>query len=252
MQDDRMIEFFSFQGNQPTLNSMKTQMFLILLVVGIARAEMGNPEDIPNAGRIRIDGRLDDWRTAEWTPLTQTLDGNPVNISNAEWSIQWNDDPALFIAVRYDDADLVLQNRTNLQDCVKIYVRGDNGSESLDYSKDQVRAQQYIFGLSKDKTTAWKRLTNIEPFPPHNPATAAITLSGNTLIYEIMVPLYDEFYAASKRDCQTTEAIEELEVGVDIAIVDIGSKGYAGERSENTMPDKARNADHIALHTLGE
>lgn len=231
---------------------MKTQIMIVLLLAGFARAEMGKPEDIPEAGHIRIDGRLDDWRKAEWTPLTQTLDGNPVNISNAQWSIRWNDDPSLFIAVRYDDADLVLQDGTNLQDCVKIYVRGDNGSEPLDYSKDQDSAQQYIFGLSKDKTTVWKKLAYIDPFPAHNPATAAITLNGNTLIYEIRIPLYDEFSATNRRDCETTEAIEELEVGVDIAIVDVGSTGYAGIKSENTLPNKGHNADHIAEHTLSE
>jgi hypothetical protein len=231
---------------------MKMQLFLLLLLAGIARAEMGNPKDIPEAGRVRIDGRLDEWRNVEWTPLTQTLGGNPANISNAQWSIQWNDDPALFIAVRYDDADPVLGTGTNLQDCVKIYVRGDNGSEPLDYSKDQVSAQQYIFGLCKDKVTVWKKLANTNPFPLHNPATAVITLSGNTFTYEIRIPLYDKFCAASERNTQTTEAVEELEVGIDIAIVDVSSTGYAGLKSENTLPNKGHNADAIAEHTLGE
>jgi len=231
---------------------MKMKMFLLLLLAGIVRAEMGSPKDIPDAGRIRIDGRLDEWRNAEWTPLTQTLAGNPTNISNAQWSIQWNDDPAIFIAVRYDDADPVLGTGTNLQDCVKIYVRGDNGSEPLDYSKDQRSAQQYIFGLSSDRKTVWRKLAYIHPFPAHNPAKAAITSNGNTWIYEIMVPLYDEFYAASKRDTQTTEAVEELEVGIDIAIVDVDSTGYAGLKSENTLPNKNHNADAIALHTLSD
>ena len=232
---------------------MKTRfLFLILLLTGSTLAEMGRPEDIPNAGRIRIDGRLNDWRTAEWTPIGQTFSGNPVNISNAQWSIQWNDDPALFIAVRYDDADPVLGTGIKLQDCVKIYVRGDNGSVPLDYSKDQVSAQQYIFGLSTNQVTVWKKLANTNPFPRHNPATAAATLTGNTFTYEIMVPLYDEFYATSERDTQTTEAIEEMEIGLDIVIVDIGSRGYMGLKSENTLADKNHNADQIALHTLGE
>lgn len=231
---------------------MKTTILLpvLFLLSGIAGAEMGQPKDIPNAGRVRIDGRLEDWRKARWTPLTRTLDGNPVNISNARWSVQWNDDPALFIAVRYDDADVVLQNGTNLQDCVEIFVRGDTGSEPLDYSKDQSSAQQYIFGLSGDQKITWKKLANIDPFPAHNPARAAVTLNGNKLIYEIMVPLYDEFSATSRRKCETTEAIEDLEIGLDIAIVDVGASGYTGKRSENTMPDKDCNADAIALHTL--
>lgn len=231
---------------------MKTQMILFLLVTGIARAEMGNPKDIPESGRIRIDGRLDEWRNAEWTPLEAILAGNPVNVSNAQWALQWNDDPALFIAVRYDDADPVLGTGTNLQDCVKIYVRGDNGSQPLDYFKDQVSAQQYIFGLSTNRVSVWKKLANINPFPAHNPATAAAELDGNTFTYEIMVPLYDEFHAESSDDTQTTELFDELEIGVDIAIVDVGAAGYFGMKSENLMRDKSRNADSIAEHTLSE
>lgn len=231
---------------------MTTVFPALLLLAGIVHAEMGKPEDIPNAGHIRIDGRLNDWMNAEWTPLTENFVGHPANISNAQWSLQWNDDPAIFIAVRYDDADPVLGTGTTLQDCVKIYVRGDNGSEPLDYSKDQVSAQQYIFGLSKDKVTVWKKLANINPFPAHNPATAAITLNGNRFTYEIMVPLYDEFHATSRRDTQTTEAIDDLEVGVDIVIVDVGAAGYLGLKSENMLTNKNHNADAIAEHTLGE
>lgn len=230
-------------------------ILLAALLTQTARAETGKPTDIPNAGRIRIDGRLEDWRKAEWTPLTQTLDSNPENISNAEWSVQWNDDPALFIAVRYNDANLVLQDgfaSSNAQDCIELFVRGDTGSRPADYSKDQKSAQQYVFGLSKDKKTAWKKLANINSFPIHNPADVAVMLTGNTLVYEIMVPIYDEFDPASRRNTQTTEAIEELEIGVDIAIVDVGAKGYAGRKSENTMLNKDHNADAIAEHTLGE
>lgn len=242
---------FSYNG------VMKTKMIVSVLTLLsiVAFAEMGLPEDIPNAGRIRIDGRLDEWRNAEWTPLEQTLDSNPVKISNAQWSIQWNDDPALFIAARYDDADILLQDRlmnSNAQDCVEIFVRGDTGSEPLDYSANQNSAQHYIFGLEKNKTACWKKLAGIDPFPLHNPAKVAVALSGTTFTYEIMVPLYDKFSATSRRNCETTETIEEMEVGVDIAIVDVGAKGYAGRKSENTMPGKENNANSIAEHTLGE
>jgi hypothetical protein len=236
---------------------MKPQILipLLILLIGTAHAETGRPQDIPEAGRIRIDGQLNDWRNIKWTPLDETLAGNPVNISNAQWALRWNDDAMLYIAVRYDDAGIVLQNscaNSNAQDCVEIFVRGDTGSQPIDYSENQSSAQHYIFGLSKDKITPWKKLANTDPFPAHNPATAAVTLSGNTFTYEIAVPLYDRFSAKSRRQSQTSEVAPEFEIGVDIAIVDIGTNGYAGMKSENTMPDKDRNADHIAEHTLGE
>ena len=236
---------------------MKKQILLLIpaLLTGIVRAENGQPADIPENGRIRIDGRLEDWKNAEWTPLTRSLDGDPVHISNAQWSIQWNDDPALFIAVQYDDSCIVLQNsyvNSNAQDCVEIFVRGDTGSNPSDYSENQSSAQHYIFGLSKNKITTWKKLAGTGSFPAHNPATAAVLLNGNTFICEIRIPLYDKFSIKSRRDCRLTEVFPGLEIGVDIAIVDVGATGYAGRQTENTMPDKSSNADHIAEHTLSE
>jgi len=236
---------------------MKPQILfpLLTLLIGIARAETGKPEDIPESGRIRIDGRLEDWKRIEWTPLNATLDGSPVNISNAQWALQWDEDGMLYVAVRYDDADIVLQDNgvnSTAQDCIEIFVRGDTGSQPLDYSKDQSSAQHYIFGLAKNKTAAWKKLAEADPFPLHNPAKAAVVLDGKTFTYEIVVPLYDKFSATSRRDCELTETYLDEEIGADIAIVDAGSKGYAGRKSENTLPGKETNANHIAEHRLGE
>jgi len=236
---------------------MKLQILLpfLALFVGIVRAETGRPEDIPEAGHIRIDGRLEDWGKIDWAPLDKILAGNPVNISNAQWALRWNDDALLYIAVRYDDAGIVLQNcyvSSNSQDCVEIFVRGDTGSQPADYSQNQSSAQHYIFGLSKTGTAVWKKLANTDPFPAHNPATAAVTFNGSTFTYEIKVPLYDRFSVESRHQSQTSEAAPDFEIGVDIVIVDADANGYAGMKSDNTMPDKDRNADHIAEHTLSE
>ena len=236
---------------------MKPQIIfpILALLIGIARAEMGRPKDIPEAGRIRVDGQLNDWRNVAWAPLDKTLAGNPVNITNAQWALQWDDEPSLYIAVRYDDSSIVLQDcyvNSNAQDCVEIFVRGDTGSKPADYSKQQNSAQHYIFGLSKNKTAAWKKLAGMDRFPAHNPAKVAVRLDGRTFTYEIMVPLYDKFDARSRRRSETTEVYADLEIGVDIAIVDVGIKGFAGVISENTLDGKESNANRIAEHTLGE
>ncbi|MCC7300029.1 MAG: hypothetical protein IT583_03000 [Verrucomicrobia bacterium] len=236
---------------------MKTQTLVLIigLLIVTAQAKTGKPEDIPEAGRIRIDGNLQDWKQINWTPLNETLDGNPANISNAQWALRWDEDGTLYIAVRYDDADIALQDNwvnSGTQDCVEIFVRGDTGSKPVDYSEHQKSAQQYVFGLARNKATTWKKLASAKMFPAHNPATAAVKLDGKTFTYEMMVPLYDNFSALSRRNCERSEVFQDSEIGIDIAIVDAGSTGYAGRKAENTMPDKAFNASHIAEHTLGE
>jgi hypothetical protein len=235
---------------------MKTTTVILFtaLFSGMVCAEMGQPEDIPEAGRIRIDGRLEDWRRAEWTPLTATLAGNP-GVTDAEWSLCWDDDARVYIAVRYTDPNLVLQDsyvKSNAQDCVEIFVRGDNGSEPAEYAATQESAQHYVFGLSQNKLITWSRLGNLPAIPSHNPVKAAAVLTGNTFTYEIMVPLYDRFDASSRHRSSETEVIVDMEVGIDIAIVDVGSTGLLGIRSENKMAGKENNADHIAEHTLSD
>ncbi len=248
--------FFSFQVSRLTLRIMKTPILFLISIWMIQPiyAESGKPADLPEAGRIRVDGRLDDWKNIVWTPLDQTLNGNPVSISNAQWALRWNDDAALFIAVRYTDTDIILQDSyvgSNAQDCVEIFVRGDTGSSPEEYAATQESAQHYIFGLAKNKIAVWKKLVATDPFPAHNPAVAAVIRNGNLLTYEIMVPLYDRFDRSGRRSAKT-EVFPDVEIGVDIAIVDVGTEGYAGRKSENTMQDKDRNAAHIAEHMLGE
>lgn len=209
---------------------MKTQIICLIssLLAGVVYAEAGRPADIPEAGRIRIDGYLADWKKMDWTQLDKNLDGSPVHTSAARWALRWNDDGMLYIAVQYDDTDIILQNgyvNSTGQDCVEIFVRGDTGSRPTDYSGTQSSAQHYIFGLSKGKTAVWKKMAAAESFPVHNPAKAAARLDGNTFTYEIMVPLYDRFSITSRRDCKMTEPYPEFEVGVDIAIADTGSTG---------------------------
>ncbi len=232
------------------------------LFAGIASARfVGNPEDIPEAGRIRIDGKLNDWQRAKWTPLEAPIEGNPVHISNARWTISWDEDAVVYIAVQYDDADIILEDggmNSNAQDCVEIYVRGDTGSSPKEYSKDQSSAQQYTFGLSKNRQISWKKLGAREAFPIHNPAKAAVTLEGNTFTYEIMVQLYDRFDATTRRRCSKTEVYPEdeegpdIEIGLDIAIIDVGKTGYAGMKAENTLAGKRTDADQIAEHQLSD
>jgi len=230
-------------------------LVLLTLLAGTACAETGRPADIPEAGRIRIDGHLEDWGKIDWVPLDKNPAGNPVNISNAQWALRWDDGAMLYIAVRYDDVGIVLQDHyvnSNAQDCVEIFVRGDTGSQPIDYSENQSSAQHYIFGLSKNKTAVWKKLGAEQHFPSHNPATASVLLNGNTFTCEIMVPLYDKFSIRSRRECRITEVFPELETGADIVIVDVSATGYAGRKAENMMPGKRSNADHIAEHTLSE
>jgi hypothetical protein len=222
-------------------------LFLWPLLAGAAFAEM----DIPEAGRIRIDGNLSDWRRAEWHPLQTVVAGSPVNITNASWTTAWDEDAVLYIAVQYDDADLVFKDGTNAADCVEIYVRGDTGSSPSEYAQKQQSAQSYIFGLSKDKQTTWVQQGGLEKIPLHNRVKAAVALQGNTLTCELMVTAYDWFEPDSRHRCSESELIVGREIGLDVAIVDAGSAGPAGMLG-SSAGDKRNDASAIAEQILDD
>ncbi len=227
---------------------MKRAFLLIVFLAGTALAQM----DIPESGRIRVDGKLNDWRRAKWEPLEVVIDGDPMNISTARWSLAWDEDAVVYIAVQYDDADIVLKEgyvNSNAQDGIEIYVRGDTGSSPSDYSKTQSSAQRYSIGLTKDKKNPRIRLGDLEKIPVHNAVKAMVVLTENSFIYEAMVPLYDSFDATTRRKSSESEIYVDEEIGLDIAIVDVGQSGYAGLLGENDR-DKRSDADQIAEHTL--
>ena len=236
---------------------MKSALFILVFLLSpalFAQTFFGQPEEIPEAGRIHVDGKLDDWRRADWTPLEEIIDGVP-KITGAEWSLFWTDEPAVYIAVRYTDADIILKSSyagSNAQDSVEIFVRANPSSSPSQYATTQESAQNYIFGLSPDRKAVWRKLASADRFPQHNPAKAAIALEGNTFIYEIMVPLYDRFSITNRRRVSRAEAYADIEIGIDIFIIDAGTNQYHGTISGNLLPDKRRNADHIAVHTLIE
>jgi len=229
---------------------MKTKaatLLLFALFAGTVSAQM----DIPESGRIRVDGNLNDWRRAKWEPLSIVIDGSPVNISNARWSLAWDEDAFVYIAVTYDDADIVLKDGiviSNAQDGIEIYARGDTGSTPAAYAETQSSAQRYLIGLTADKNPRI-RLGEFEKIPIHNPVKAMIVLEGNRFIYEAMIPLFDTFDITTRRKSSESEIYVDEEIGLDIAIVDVGQTGTAGMLGENDR-DKRTDADQIAEHTL--
>lgn len=224
-----------------------TGLLFIFLLAGTVFAEM----DVPEAGHIRIDGKLNDWEDASWTPINTVITGTPTNISKAVWSLAWDEDGTVYAAVQYDDADIVLRNDAKRFDCIELYARGDTGSEPLDFYKTQTSAQSYLFGLSVDQTAVWRQMGPFKELPRHNPIKIAITLHENHFIYEAAVPLYDTFDPEKRNNCSESEIFADVEIGFDIALIDVGKNGSGGILGANNRK-KRENADQIAVQRLEE
>jgi len=227
---------------------MKQKTSLLLLTALLAGAAFGQM-DIPESGRIRVDGNLSDWRHTSWTPIDAVIAGTPTNISNAVWSLSWDEDGIIYVAVQYDDTNIVLRKNTKLFDCIELYVRGDTGSTPLDFYKTQTSAQSYLFGLSGDQTTKWLQMGPFKEQPRHNLIEVAVTLQGNHFVYEAAVPLYDTFDPKNRNNCSESELFMDEEIGFDIAIIDVGENDPGGILGYNDRKKRA-SADQIAEHTL--
>lgn len=228
---------------------MKQKTLLLLLYLAFAGslfAEM----DIPQAIRVRVDGKLSDWRRAEWYPLKTVIAGSTSGITHASWTATWDEDALLTVAVQYDDANIVLKDGTNIADCVQFYVRGDTGSSPSEYADAQQSAQSYALGLSKDGTT-WLKQSTFEEIAAHNPVKAAVSLEGTRFACEIMVQLYDGYDPTLRHKCSDSEIIVGNEIGLDIAILDVGTNGAVGIIGDNSR-DKRNNANAIAEHILDD
>jgi hypothetical protein len=226
------------------------QKTVFLLLSALLACSIFAQIDIPESGRMRIDGKLSDWRNAEWIPIEAVITGSPTNISNAVWSLAWDEDGIIYVAVQYDDADIVLRNGNSMFDCIELYARGDTGSDPLDFYKTQTSAQSYLIGLQKDQSK-WIQMGPFKELPKHNPIKVAVTLEGNHFIYEAAVQLYDDFYPNDENESSESEIYAEKEIGFDIAIIDIGKNGAGGLLGYNSRKKRA-GADQIAEHLLEE
>ena len=227
---------------------MKQKTAFPLVFALLAGAAFGQM-DVPESGRIRVDGSLSDWRHASWMPIDAVIAGTPTNISNAAWSLAWDEDGVIYVAVQYNDTSIVLRKNTKMFDCIELYARGDTGSDPLNFYKTQTSAQSYLFGLSEDRATKWLQMGPFKELPKHNPIEVAVTLDGSHFIYEAAVPLYDTFDPDKQRSCSESEIYVDKEIGFDIAIIDVGENGSGGILGYNNRKKRA-GADQIAEHTL--
>jgi hypothetical protein len=217
-------------------------------------------------GGIYTDGNLNDafWLDpCNWMPLDQVYDGDPCDITSAEYAVCWGDgltDPCsmIYAAVRVVDNDqyLVPNSKWNGQDNVEIYVQGDPnggelwGADSVDQYFDV--AQQFKIGKQTTFTTNdWTKWGDgTIPLGGGDPDSADFIgksrLSGSTLIYEIKAKPW-KYYGGRNplEDSVAPELNPGDHVGFDIVVVtaygstpEDGSDGEYGALCANSTPQK--------------
>lgn len=197
------------------------KLLLFCLLVARAHAQM----DLPESGRVQIDGRLGEWARAHWMPLQSATDC--PRLQNARWTAAWDDQGWLNIAIEYDDDDPILRRPFRTGDRIQIEVCADPAKDFFRPGK----TQRYTLGLTPDATDTWLYMGDEQPIPLDAPIHAALTREQQTFRAEIRVSLYDQFDPTQRRRCRRSELFAGKEVGLRIVLIDQGATGVLGRLS---------------------
>ena len=212
---------------------------------------------------ITVDAALTEWADATWYDMSVVYYGEPNDLGTAvgdvKFAVKWDDAAnKVCAAVQVADYDHVFETvptNWNTSDRIEVYAQGDaNGGVGWGWVKDGLpnydKAQQYAVGYhSSIFNTTWGRFGNGR-YLGGLPLEYFATVDGDTIIYEVGVPMYIWYGGISDPadPCMTIRKdlmIGDI-VGFDIVVNSKRTDGF-GMRSQNDMVGKFNNADQF-LH----
>ena len=172
---------------------MKKLAIIVLALAFSGSAALAALPEIVH-GPVQVDGSLGEWSGANWHTVDQSYYGNPTDITNGRYAAMWNHNTNLiYMAVEYDDSYQVFNPACtgwNTDDDIEVYVDAAN-NETLNYNATYQDAQQWVLGYHS--SGAWAQLDALTPPQPHDLAAYAVTLTGNTLRYEMAIKPYSRY-----------------------------------------------------------
>jgi len=231
---------------------------MVLLLGGAA---FGQAYEIPQ-GTATIDADLGDWAGASWFDVDQDIYLDPINISNAKMAVKW-DTSNIYMAVTYDDADLMLSQEClnwNAQDNIEVYINANNDDLVDPPAANWATAQQYFVGVKGTNPIGtssipaipadqWYDLGSVNPLPdagawPYAVVEVKTKVTGNSLIYEMRIPAINNLATGAT---QTLSA--GATVGVDLYVSDKGAANF-GLKALNMDGGKSADAGQYQDWTL--
>ncbi len=210
---------------------------IILICGGVAVGDT-NPYAIP-LGSATVDGDISDWATADWNVGTLVtgywIDSlalpTDVDLSNTKFAARWQtNDPVAgtpgriyAVAVVDDSSHMFLDEFTEwcATDRVEWFVHGPNFADQK-YYKNFYAAQQYVMGVkTSDNSECWTMAGYKKGIPTELglDLEAAVSVSGDLLIYEASFPVYDSWEGfAGDGTTVNADMLPGVEVGFDLLV----------------------------------
>ncbi len=208
-----------------------------------------------NHGYAIVDGDLSEWQNAHWIDLDQTYFGQPVDIQQAKFSVRWNPNGKLYLAVKVlDNSHYFTDTYVNWDagDRIEIYSQGDAaGGGGFWYSNGSEwdAAQQYMVAPNSSGGS-WSSWGDGELINADAGFDYAAVVDGNWIHYEACITQFDNYGGIVGQENQYTDLFVGHVLGFDVIADTRSSESVFGMLSENLMLNKFNNADQFQLYTL--
>jgi hypothetical protein len=190
-------------------------------------------------GTATVDGSIADWSGAAWRTGTLQMgyytganinsSNEDVVIANTRWATRWSPNPSpdqpghVYAVMQVDDTNhqfLDSFTEWNATDRVEWYVHGVGPVENPYYSNLQ-GAQQYVMSpMASDPSTPWIEMGYFKGSPESMglDIQRAVNVTGDTITYEISIPVYDVFGGLSGATTVVTDMQPGITIGFDTIV----------------------------------
>jgi len=212
----------------------------------------GTLNQIPR-GSVAVDGDLSDWpESVVWRELDKIYYGNPDDVIDARFALQW--DAAankVYAVVVINDTNHVFLDEYiywDASDRLEIYCQGNaTGGSSWDRIYDV--AQQY-YVAPNSTGDGWATWAMGETLAEDVDLEYVVRVVGNFIIYEVGVRMFDNYGGFSGGETLVTDLHAGHVVGFDIVASTRWDTVNFGMLSENLMTGKYRDAGKFARYIL--
>jgi hypothetical protein len=248
--------------NDEEEQQMNKLLFVAVMLMFASMAVGGQPGLLPPQPVVQneavvVDGLLGEWAGAHWLPVDMVYYGTPQDVTDAEYALQWSDTQnMLYMGVRYNDADWLLQDLVtwNTQDNIEVYLDAGNTGGAMD--NDAV--SQYLIGNNGTGVTNDYVYLGANLGPPDVEDTylgvsapgaedgaVARQGTGGQLLYEIaLIP-----WASQSTGAQVDLMVGTI-VGADVVVDTLGATSPFGMLCNNQVGGKYAGNGLFQTHVL--
>ncbi|MBW8041858.1 MAG: hypothetical protein FVQ85_17920 [Planctomycetes bacterium] len=211
------------------------------------------PSNLIPRGSVVVDGDLSDWPpSVEWIELDEVYLGNPNDVSEARFALQWDEATGkVYAAVVVNDTNHLFLDEYvywDASDRIEVYSQGDAENGAGWNGIYDVAQQYYVAPDTSDGN--WATWAEGDMLGGDEGFEYAVDVNGAQIIYEVGVRQFDNYGGFSGTETLLTDLHPGHVVGFDIVACTRWDTTNFGMLSENLMMGKYKDAGKFAKYIL--